>query len=54
MFLNQVFEFSMVLNEKKFQEVIAHVKADEWDEEKEEYIDNSMAEKGIIFRYRAS
>lgn len=56
MFLNQVFEFSMVLNEKKFQEVLAlaHAKVDEWNEEKEEYIDNSRAENGIMIRYRAS
>ena len=56
MFLNQVFEFSMVLNEKKFQEVLSmsHVNAEEWDEEKEEYLDNSMAEKGIMIRYRDS
>ena len=56
MFLNQFFEFSMVLDEKKFQKVLsmAHVNADEWDEEKEEYIDNSMADKGIIIRYRDS
>ena len=56
MFLNQVFEFSMVLNEKKFQEVLSmsHVNAEEWDEEKEEYLDDSMAEKGIMIRYRDS
>lgn len=56
MFLNQVFEFSMVLSEKKFQEVLSmpHVKANEWDEEKEEALDSSMAEKGIMVRYRDS
>lgn len=56
MFLNQFFEFSMVLDEKKFQEVLSmpHVKVNEWDEEKEEASDSSMAEKGIMVRYRDS
>lgn len=54
MLLNQIFEFSMVLCEKKLHEVLSKAKIYEWDEERQEYTDNSFAEKGIIIRYRDS
>lgn len=54
MLLNQVFELSMILDDKKFKQILSQVHVDEWCEDKEEYSDNSMADKGIIIRYRES
>ncbi len=55
MYLNQVFEFSMVLDNKNFQNVLAmtYDKINDW-EEIEEYRDNSFASKGITVLYRNS
>lgn len=56
MYINQIFEFSMVLNNDKFQKVLnrAYDKADYLDENGKEYIDPSLEAKGIIVTYRDS
>lgn len=56
MVLNKIIELSMVLDEKKFKEILSlpTAKLEELDEEKEEYIDNSLEEQGIQVRYRHS
>lgn len=54
MHIKQYFELSMVLDYERFHKVLSHVyhKADCM--EKEEYIDQSLEEKGIIVVYRNS
>ena len=52
MLLNQVFEFSMVLNEKKFHELLSKATVHSWDEESQEYTDCSFVDKGILIKYR--
>lgn len=54
MYINQIFELSMVLNDERFHKVLSHAyhKADRI--EKEEYADRSIEEKGIVVIYRDS
>lgn len=56
MYLNCVFELSMVLNNEKFNRIFSHPYSsdDYWDENEEEYIDQSLASKGITVVYRDS
>lgn len=56
MYINQVFELSMSLDNEKFQKVLnrAYDKADYLDENGKEYIDPSLEAKGIIVTYRDS
>lgn len=56
MYINQVFEFSMVLDNEKFHKILsyAHKKTDYLEEDDGEYIDQSMADKGITVTYRDS
>ena len=56
MYINQIFELSMVLDNDKFQKVlsIAYNKADYLDATGKEYIDLSMEDKGIVVIYRDS
>lgn len=56
MYINQVFELSMVLDNEKFHKILsyAHKKLDYWEEDDGEYIDQSMADKGITVTYRGS
>lgn len=56
MYINQIFELSMVLNNDKFQKVLnrAYDKDDYLDENGKEYIDRSLESKGIVVTYRDS
>lgn len=56
MYINQVFELSMVLDNEKFHKILsyAHKKTDYLEEDDGEYIDQSMADKGITVTYRDS
>ena len=56
MYINQVFELSMVLDNEKFHKILsyAHKKTDYLEEDDGEYIDQSMAAKGITVTYRDS
>lgn len=56
MYINQVFELSMILDNKKFHKIMsyAHKKADYLEEDDGEYVDRSMAVKGITVTYRDS
>lgn len=56
MCFNQVFELSMVLDNEKFQKVLnrAYKKADYLEDDEGEYIDRSLAHKGITVMYRDS
>ena len=56
MYINQIFELSMVLNNDKFQKVLsrAYDKKDYLDENGKEYIDPSLESKGIVVAYRDS
>ena len=56
MYINQIFELSMVLDNKRFHKVFKHVyNKDGYMEKKEdEYIDLSLEEKGITVIYRNS
>lgn len=56
MYINQIFELSMILNNDKFQEVLnrAYDKNDYLDENGKEYIDRSLESKGIVVTYRDS
>lgn len=56
MYINQIFELSMVLDNKRFHKVFKHVyNKDGYMEKKEdEYIDKSLEEKGIKVVYRDS
>lgn len=54
MYVNQIFKLSMVLDDERFHKVLSRVyhKADCM--EKEEYVDRSLEEKGIVIIYRDS
>lgn len=56
MYLNQIIELSMVLDNDKFQKVLtkAYNQADYVDENGNEIIDQSLASKGIVVTYRDS
>lgn len=56
MYINQIFELSMVLDNDKFQKVLnrAYDKNDYLDEKGKEYIDRSLESKGIVVTYRDS
>lgn len=55
MYINQIFELSMVLDNERFHKVFKHVynKA-HYIETEEEYVDQSLEEKGITVIYRDS
>lgn len=56
MYINQLFELSMVLNNERFQKVLnrAYKKAGYLDGDDEEYIDQSVESKGITVLFRDS
>lgn len=56
MYINQIFELSMILDHDKFQKVLsrAYSEADYLDENEKEYIDRSLESKGIVITYRDS
>lgn len=56
MYINQIFELTMVLGNDKFQKVLnkACDKADYLDKNGKEYIDPSLEDKGIVITYRDS
>lgn len=56
MYINQVFELSMVLDHEKFYEILnrAYNKADRLEEKDGEYTDRSLLSKGITIIYRNS
>lgn len=56
MYINQIFELSMVLDNDKFQKVLnrAYSKVDYLDNNGKEYIDRSLESKGIVVTYRDS
>lgn len=56
MYINQIFELSMVLDNDKFQKVLnrAYKRTEYMDENEEEYVDHSLSPKGITVVYRDS
>ena len=56
MYINQIFEFSMILDREKFQKILnrAYSKADYFERNEKEYIDQSLMSKGITVSYRNS
>lgn len=56
MYVNQIFELSMTLDNEKFQKVLnkAYRRTDYLEENKNEYIDSSLSSKGITVIYRDS
>ncbi len=54
MYINLIFELSMVLDEERFHKVLSHVHHKADCMEKEEYADQSLEEKGIVVIYRDS
>lgn len=56
MYINQIFELSMVLDNERFQKALkrAYKKAGYLDEDDEEYTDQSVASKGITVIFRDS
>ena len=56
MYINQIFELSMVLDNKRFYQVFKHVynKNGYMEKKEDEYIDKSLEEKGIKVVYRDS
>ncbi len=56
MYINQIFELSIVLNHEKFYKTLnrAHKKADYLEEGEGEYIDKSFVSKGLTVKYRDS
>ena len=56
MYINQIFELSMVLDNEKFRKVLNRVydKVVYLDENEDKYIDNSLVSKGISIIYRDS
>jgi len=56
MYINQLFELSMVLDNERFQKVLnrAYKKAGYFDGDDEEYIDQSLSSKGITVLFRDS
>ena len=56
MYINQIFELTMVLDHEKFQKVFkrAYSKLGCMGDQEDEYIDRSLEEKGITVIYRNS
>jgi len=56
MHVNQVYELSMMLDNEQFYEIAnaAYYKSDAWIDEKHEYTDRSLTDKGITVKYRNS
>lgn len=56
MYINQIFELSMVLDHERFHKVFKHVydKNGYMEKKEEEYVDQSLEEKGITVVYRDS
>lgn len=56
MYINQIFELSMVLDHEKFHQIFSHMRkrTQYLEENGDEYVDLSMAGKGIIVAYRDS
>ena len=56
MYINQIFELSMTLDNKRFQKIFKrkHKKSIYAKMDEEEYIDESMTSKGITVIYRDS
>lgn len=56
MYLNQIIELSMVLDSEKFHKVLtrAYSRSDYLDENEDEFIDHSLASKGIVVTYHNS
>lgn len=56
MYINQIFELSMVLDGERFHQVFKHVynKNGYMEKKEEEYVDQSLEEKGITVIYRDS
>ena len=54
MYINLIFELSMVLDEERFHKVLSHVHHKADCMEKAEYADQSLEEKGIVVIYRDS
>ncbi|MBD5449743.1 MAG: hypothetical protein HDR28_06240 [Lachnospiraceae bacterium] len=56
MYINQILELSMVLDNDKFQKVLnrSYSKADYLDKNGKEYVDHSLESKGMIVIYRDS
>ena len=56
MYINQIFELSMVLDHERFHQVFEHVysKIGCMENGEDEYIDQSLEEKGITVIYRDS
>lgn len=56
MYINQIFELSMVLDHERFQKILNRIykKAGYLEGDNEEYIDQSMAPRGITVIYRDS
>lgn len=56
MYINQIFELSMVLDNKRFHQVFKHIynKKGYMKKKEDEYIDKSLEEKGITVVYRDS
>lgn len=56
MYINQIFKLTMVLDNEKFHKIFkrAYDKAEYMEENESEYIDQSMASKGIVVKYRNS
>ena len=56
MYINQMFELSMVLDHERFHQVFKHIhnKNGYMEKKEDEYIDQSLEEKGITVIYRDS
>ena len=56
MYINQIFELSMTLNNENFQKVLnkAYRRTDYLEENENEYIDRSLSSKGITAVFRDS
>lgn len=51
MLLNQIFELTMRVDGKRFQEILSEADIHEWNEDKQEYTDASSVDKGIVIKY---
>lgn len=54
MYLNRVFELSMILDSDRFDEVFSQAYSGDEYMDEEEYTDRSLSSKGITVKYRAS
>ena len=56
MYVNQIFELSMMLDNERFHKILnkAYRQVGHLDNNENEYIDQSMASKGIVIKYRDS